>query len=116
MPDRARPWKHWFAAAADTAFAALIAVALLLQYIGRLRLEIGPVTVTSRSGARAFALAAAVALVRHVVVLRPSLVDRIAWTLPALRRLSIDGGRLAYYALARCSPLKVRRAKTSSLR
>jgi hypothetical protein len=115
MPDRARPWKYRFAAAADTACAALILVALLLQYAGRLRLEIGPVTVTSRSGARALMLAAAVALLRHVVVLRPSIVDRIVTALSALRKLAVDGGRLAYRALTRHGPSSRRRAEPSSL-
>jgi hypothetical protein len=115
MPDRARSWKYRFAAAADTACVALLGIALLLQYIGRLRLEIGPVTVTSRSGVRAFVLAAAVALVRHVVMLRPSIVDRIASTLNAARTLSIEGGCLAYRALTRRRALSLRRPEASSL-
>jgi hypothetical protein len=115
MPDRARLWKDRFAAAADTACAALILVALLLQHAGRLRLDIGPVTVTSRSGARALMLAAAVALLRHVVVLRPSIVNRIVTTLSALRKLAIDCGHLAYRALTRHGPSRLRRTEPSSL-
>src|SRR5262245_44868022 len=115
MSDRPRPWKLRFAAAADTACAALLGVAVLLQYMGRLRFQIGPVTVTSRSGARVFVLAAVVLLVRHVVILRPSIAGRVAGTLSGLRKLSIDGVRRASRALTRRRSLSLRRGPASLL-
>jgi len=113
--DRGRRWQHRLASAADLAGAVLLGVALLLQYIGRLRFQIGPVTVSSRSGARVFALAVAVLLVRHVVIPRPSIVDRMAWTLSRLRELSVGGGKLAYQALTHLRPSRLRRGGASSL-
>jgi len=83
--------------------------------MGRLRFQIGPVTMTSRSGARVFVLAAAVLLVRHLVILRPSIVDRVSGTLSGLRKLSIDGVSRASQALTRHRSLSLRRDRASLL-
>jgi hypothetical protein len=116
MPLRAQSWKHRFTVAADTACLLLLGLALLIEYAGGLRFHIGRVWVTSSSGTRALLLAVIVLLVRHVVVMRPSIVDRTVHALSGLRTLSMSGGRrLAYLASTWRRPFGRRPARASSL-
>ena len=94
MPHSAQSWKRRFAVAADTAGLLLLGLALLIQYAGGVRLHIGRVGVTARSGTRALLLAVILLMVRHVVVLRPSVADRAVSVLRRLQKLSRSSGRL----------------------
>lgn len=95
MPHSTQSWKRWFALVADTACVVLLAVALFIQHAGGVRWHIGRVVVTARSGTRALLLAVIVLVVRHVVVLRPSVVDRPVRGLQRLQALwRSDGPRL----------------------
>jgi hypothetical protein len=93
MPHSAQSWKRRFALAADTACLLLLGLALLIQYAGGVRLHIGRVGATASSGTRALLLAVIVLIVRHVVVLRPSVADRAVRGLGRLQKLSRTGGR-----------------------
>src|SRR3989442_6357030 len=94
MPHSAPSWKRRFAVATDTAGLLLLGLALLIQYAGGVRLHIGRVGVTARSGTRALLLAVILLMGRHVVVLRPSVADRAVSVLRRLQKLSRSSGRL----------------------
>ena len=111
MLHSAQPWKRRFALAADTACLLLLGLALFIQQAGGVRLHIGRVGVTARSGMRAFLLAVVLLIVRHVVVLRPSVADRAVNVLGRLQKVSRSGRR----RLAAVVPLSLRPTRASSM-
>ena len=115
MPHSAQPWKRRFALAADTACLLLIGLALFIQQAGGVRLHIGRVRVTARSGTRAFLLAVVLLMVRHVVVLRPSVADRAVSVLGRLQKLSRSGRRRLADVAKAVVPLSLRPARASSM-
>jgi hypothetical protein len=116
MPHSAQPWKRRFALAADTACLLLLGLALFIEQAGGVRLHIGRVGVTARSGTRAFLLAVVLLMVRHVVVLRPSVADRAVSVLGRLQKLS-RSGRRRFAAVAKTAvvALSLRPARASSM-
>jgi hypothetical protein len=86
-PARAS-WKTRFVLAADLVFSLLVGVAGLIEVQGGVKWHVGGLSLTAKSGYRAFLLAALLFTARHIVVPRPWLGRRV---ICALRRLLARG-------------------------
>jgi hypothetical protein len=93
-PARAS-WKTRLVPPADLLFTLLVAVAGVIEIHGGVRSRVGGLSLSAKSGARAFLLALLLLAVRHIVVPRPWIGQRVMISLHRLRARGVLGTHLS---------------------
>ncbi len=93
-PARAS-WKMRLVLPADLLFTLLVAVAGVIEIHGGVRWRVGGLSLSAKSGARAFLLALLLLAVRHIVVPRPWLGQHVMISLHRLRARGVLGTHLS---------------------
>src|ERR1700674_2970028 len=88
-------WKARVALAADLVFTLLVGVAGLIEIHGGVKWRVGGLSLTAKSGSRAFLLAVLLLAARHVVVPRPWLGQRVIISLRRLLAGGVPGAHLS---------------------
>src|SRR5580704_4507046 len=91
-PARAS-WRTRFVLTADLVFSLLLGVAGLIEAHGGVKWRVGGLSLSAKSGSRAFLLALLLLAVRHIVVPRPWLGQRV---ISSFRRLRARGVLVAH--------------------
>src|SRR5580704_1245341 len=93
-PARAS-WKTRLVPPADLLFTLLVAVAGVIEVHRGVRWRVGGLSVSAKSGARAFLLALLLLAVRHIVVPRPWLGQRVMISVHRVRARGVFGTHLS---------------------